>query len=105
MYGESGVEVLALAPCDEPVSLQVHVDDDNDGVSRESESGSIWLGADIIAVGFAEVADVVGSDCVGHGDAVRSSSLSGSRLRLGGANGGDCVSHWYCRSEIVAEAR
>jgi hypothetical protein len=24
-------------------------------------------------------------------------------LRLGDGSGGDCVSHWCCRSEIVAE--
>lgn len=39
--GEAGVEILVFPPYDELVFTRVHVHDDNDGVSRQSESGSV----------------------------------------------------------------
>jgi hypothetical protein len=68
--GEAGLQVSVWPPDDHSVGAGVHIHDDDGGVLREDECLSVCLVTDVIAVGSAEVVDVVWGDHVGHGDVV-----------------------------------
>jgi hypothetical protein len=68
--GEAGKEVFGGPPDDKSVCACVNVHDYDGGVFWEGEGGAVWLLADMVMVGTAEVVDVIGGDHVGHGDVV-----------------------------------